>query len=58
MTYISNLLLILLLHNLNLYKELTGLSPKLNYLKVLGSTVYIFVHEINERSSLLNESYK
>lgn len=58
MTHISNLLLISSLNDSSLYEKSTRLFPKLNHLGVLRSTIYIFVHKKNGRSSLLNESHK
>ena len=58
MTHISNLLPISLLNSLSSYKNSTGLSLKLNHLRVLRSTVYVFVYKKNGRPSLLNGSYK
>ncbi len=45
MTYISNLLLTSVLDGLSSYETSTGLLPQLNYLWVLGSTVYVFIRE-------------
>ena len=33
------------LNALSLYEELTGLSPQLNHLRALGSTVYVFIYK-------------
>ena len=44
-THISNLLLTSSLNDLSPYEESTRLSPELNHLRVLGSTVYVYVHE-------------
>ena len=49
MTYVSNLLLTSFLNGLSPYKESTRLSPKLNYLRVLGFKVCIFVHEKKQK---------
>lgn len=48
MTHISNLLPTSLLKGLSLYDASTGAFPQLNHLKVLGATVYVFVHEKKE----------
>ncbi len=45
MTHVSNLLLTFSLDGLSSYEASTGLPPQLSRLKVLGSTVYIFIHE-------------
>lgn len=49
-TYISNLLLISLLDKLSPYKAFTRLFPQLKHLKVLGSTVYIFIYKEKKKS--------
>ncbi len=45
MTHVSNLLPTSLLDRLSPYEVSTGLLPQLNHLQVLGSTVYVFIHE-------------
>ena len=45
MTHVSNLLPTSSLNGLSSYEESTGLSPQLNHLRVLGSTVYTFIYE-------------
>lgn len=49
-THISNLLLIFSLDKLSPYKILTRFLSHLNYLKVLESMVYVFIHEIKKKA--------
>ena len=50
MIYISNLLPTSLLDGLSPYKASTGSPLQLSHLKVLGSTVYVFIHEEEKKA--------
>lgn len=45
MTHVSNLLSTFSLNGLSPHKAFTGLPPQLSHLKILGSTVYVFIYE-------------
>lgn len=45
MTHVSNLLPTSSLDGLSPHEVSTGFFPQLDHLKVLGSTVYVFIHE-------------
>ncbi len=44
-THISNLLLTSSLHGLSPFEALAQSLPNLQHLRILGSTVYVFIHE-------------